>query len=73
MSKTVAQQIGGQKALPAIATGIGMSVDVGDRTLRRDTAPLGEQPSRPVIESGQHPFCNFISRRFVTLYAQQNG
>lgn len=51
-------------SFPAIAIGGHLSVYVGDRLVcgvwRR--APSGEQASRPLIDSRQQPFCNFVSK-----------
>lgn len=51
-------------SFPAIAIGGHLSVSVGDRLVcgvwRR--APSGEQASRPLLDSRQQPFCNFVSK-----------
>ncbi|WP_287407762.1 hypothetical protein, partial [Sphingopyxis sp.] len=54
---------GGQLSFPAIAIGGHLSVSVGDRVVRGvwRRAPSGEKASRPVIDSRQQPFCNFVS------------
>jgi hypothetical protein len=51
-------------SFPAIAIGGHLSVSVGDRLVcgvwRR--APSGEQASKPLSDSRQQPFCNFVSK-----------
>ncbi len=55
---------GGQLSFPAIAIGGHLSVSVGDRLERGvfRRAPSGEQASRPLSDSRQQPFCNFVSK-----------
>lgn len=51
-------------SFPAIAIGGHLSVSVGDRVVRGvwRRAPSGEQASKPLSDSRQQPFCNFVSK-----------
>lgn len=51
-------------SFPAISIGGHLSVSVGDRLVRGvwRRAPSGEQASKPLSDSRQQPFCNFVSK-----------